>query len=152
MPFFTLALQSSGSMGAIVNASVGVSAPKKEALAKANLPVPKNFSIRALIDTGASGTCLDPLVLTSLGLEPTGKAVVSTPTTGDKPEIKDQYDISLIIPGALATSPPLIIENLAVICAELHAKQGFHALIGMDVLGMCLFVVNGQTKEFSISY
>jgi len=152
VPFFTLPLQQSGSMGAIVHARVGVSAPKKEALIKANQAVPNVFQIRALIDTGASGTCLDPMVLTALALEPTGKATVNTPTTGDRPEIKDQYDISLMIPGALATTPPLVIDNLAVISAELFAQQRFHALLGMDVLGMCLFVLNGQTRQFSLSY
>lgn len=133
-------------------AYIGVSAAKADALTAAKQDIPKRIQIRAMIDTGASGTCVDPSVLKSLSLTPTGKATVNTPTTGAAPEIKDQYDVSLAIPGALATHTPLYIPTLAVIEAELLVQQGFHALIGRDVLAMCMLMYNGATGQFSLAY
>lgn len=60
--------------------------------------------------------------------------------------------MSLAVPGALTTHAPLYIPNLAVIEAELLAQQGFHALIGRDVLAACVFFYNGVTKQFSLAY
>ncbi|MGB8525089.1 MAG: aspartyl protease family protein, partial [Candidatus Acidiferrales bacterium] len=122
-------------------AFIGVSAAKATALTTAKQPVPNRVQISAMIDTGASGTCIDPSILKALGLTPTGKATVNTPTTGATPEIKDQYDVSLTVPGAVATHAPLFVPTLAVIEAEL-LFQGFHALIGRDVLATCVLVYN----------
>jgi len=66
--------------------------------------------------------------------------------------MKDQYDVGLIIHGATLEAPPLTIESLPVLSAELHNQQGFHALIGMDVIGTCLFILDGQTKLFSLAF
>ena len=108
--------------------------------------------IRGLIDTGASGTCVDPSVLTTLGLSPTGSVTVNTPSTGNQPHVADQYDVSLLIPGALATHAPLAVPNLPVMCAELLTAQGFHALIGRDILSHCLFSFNGAMGLFTLAY
>jgi hypothetical protein len=108
---------------------IGVSQARRAALAGANQPIPNNVQIRGLIDTGASNTCVDPSVLTTLGLTPTGSVTVNTPTTGTQPATADQYDVSLLIPSASQTQPPLVVGNLPVMCAELLVAQGFHALI-----------------------
>jgi hypothetical protein len=105
-----------------------------------------------MVDTGASNTCIDPSVLQGLGLTATGKVSVNTPSTGSQPHEADQYDISLVIPGAAATHAPLSIGNLAVICADLLQQQGFHALIGRDILARCIFVYNSQVALFTVAY
>jgi len=149
VPFFTLNLSP---QGPLVNAMIGVSGERRKALQTAKQAIPAPQPIRALIDTGASGTCVDPSVLQALALTPTGIVTVNTPSTGPQPHSAEQFDVSLFIPGALLTTPPLTIQNLPVISAELLASQGFHALIGRDILSMCLLVVNGQIKNFSLSY
>ena len=149
MPFFTLQIVP---QGPLVTAGIGVSEARKAALVAANVAVPNLVQIRALIDTGASDTCVDPSVLLSLALTPTGVVKVNTPSTGSQPHDTDQYDVSLLIPGAVATHPPLMVQNLPVISAELLVQQGFHALIGRDVLSMCLLEYNGVTKMFSLAY
>ena len=104
------------------------------------------------MDTGASGTCVDPSVLQGLGLTATGKVSVNTPSTGSQPHEADQYDISLVVPGAVPTHLPLTIGNLPVICADLLQQQGFHVLIGRDVLALCILVYNSQVGLFTLGY
>lgn len=149
MPYFTRQVGASG--GLIVNAAIGVSQARRNALTQAGQPVPNWVPVEALVDTGASCTCLDPIVLQQLGLSPTGSSLVNSPTTGMLPAIADQYDISIII-LATKTSPPLIHHTIPVIQAVLFPTQGFHALIGRDILQACLLVYDGQSGTFSLGY
>ncbi len=111
----------------------GVSHARRSALQAASLVVPNPIQIRGLVDTGAGGTSVDPSVLTSLGLTPTGSVTVNTPSTGSQPHTADQYDVSLAIPSSSPSHAPLFVPNMPVLCAELFAAQGFHALIGRDI-------------------
>lgn len=136
----------------MVNAAVMASGARRAALQSANLAIPDPVFIRALIDTGATSTCVDPSVLTTLGLSPTGIVKVNTPSTGSQPHTAEQFDVALLIPGPQQTHHPLIIENMPVIGTELLQQQGFHALIGRDVLATCLFGYNGAMEEFWLAY
>ncbi len=149
MPLFTL---QAGPDGPIVTAFVMVSAARQRALTDLKQPVPPPQRIKGLIDTGASGTCVDPSVLTALGLTPTGSVQVHSPTTGMEPVSKDQYDIGLAIPGAHDMHPALIVANLPVLASELLDAQGIHALIGRDVLSRCLLSYDGTTNFFTLCY
>ncbi len=135
----------------MLNAAIGASKERQSALIAAKIPVPSVMNIRALIDTGASATCVDPSVLLSLNLSPTGVVTIHTPSTKDKPAQHDQYDISLIVP-ATKNQASLIFNTLPVVCAELLIPQGFHALIGRDVLKLCMFSYNGLTELFTLAY
>lgn len=149
MPHFTLPLSPTGPL---LNAFVGVSEGRRLALTAANQPIPNPVPIRALVDTGASGTCLDPVVLTGLGLNPTGSVTVNTPSTGSQPHVADQYDVSLFVPGSLPTHVPLTINTIPVICAELLQQQGFHALIGRDILSQCVLIYLGAVGAFTLAF
>jgi hypothetical protein len=149
MPYFTLQLTAQGPM---MLAYVGVSGARGAALASVGQAVPQPIQIRALVDTGASGTCVDPTVLQTLGLTPTGSVQVNTPSTGPNPHSADQYDVSIAIPGALPTHSPLIIENIPVVCADLLTAQGFHALVGRDILSLCLLCYDGLQGSFTLAY
>jgi hypothetical protein len=133
--------------GPIVNAIVGVSVPRRDALVAAGQPVPNVVQIRGLLDTGASHSGLDPIVLTALGLTPTGTVMVNTPTTGTTPVAVDQYDVAFLIP--VQNGPPLFNQTLPVTATELFAAQ--HALIGRDILSQCVFVYNGS-GFFTLAY
>jgi hypothetical protein len=112
-------------------------------LLRLNNRFPAPFKYLLLIDTGASCTCVDPSVLSSLNLTPTGPVTMNTPSTGSTPHTAFQYDVSLFIPGSAANQPPLSLPNIAVAAAELLTAQGFHALIGRDILAHCVLVYNG---------
>lgn len=146
MPHFTLQVSQSGP---IVTAFVGVSVPRRTALIAAGRPVPDIVRISGLLDTGASGTAIDPSVLTALGLTPTGTTLVLTPTTGATPQPAEQYDVGFVIPAP--NGAPLFSQTLPVIASDLLAAQGFHALIGRDILSQCVFVYNGS-GFFTLSY
>jgi hypothetical protein len=151
VPHFTLQLLAPSNLP-LVTAFVGVSAARRAALLAASQPVPNLVQIRALVDTGASGTCIDPSVLKTLSLAPTGNTSVITPSTGNQPHNADLYDVSFLIPGSLPTHVPFSIPNLPVMCAELLVPQGFHGLIGRDILSRCLFAYNGSTNSFTLAY
>lgn len=149
MPLFTL---QAGPEGPIVTAYIMVSAARHRALTTLGQAIPQPQKIRGLIDTGASGTCVDPSVLDALGLTPTGSVQVHTPTTGNAPVAKDQYDIGLAIPGPAISQAALMVANLPVLCSELFDAQAIHALIGRDVLSRCLLSYDGTTNLFTLCY
>jgi predicted aspartyl protease len=134
----------------MVDAFVGVSSGRAAALQQAGQPVPAPQRIRALIDTGASGSCVDPMIVTALGIQPTGTVPVCTPTTGMTPVVCNQYDVSILIPAPKGL--PFQIATTAVTEHEFFAVQGFHALIGRDILSRCLFIYNGQISLFTLAY
>jgi hypothetical protein len=106
--------------------------------------------IMALVDTGASSTCVDPSVLTALSLTPTGVVLLNTPSTGGTPHQAEQFDVALIIPAPVG--PALIFRTIPVVASELLASQGFHALVGRDILDQCLFSYNGSIKLFTLAF
>jgi hypothetical protein len=147
MPHFTLQITPTGPM---VDAFVAVSQGRASALQQASVPVPKPQRIRALIDTGASGSCLDPSILIALGIAPTGTIPVITPTTGANPVDCNQYDVSIIIP--VMKGLPFHVPTMAVTEHEFFNAQGFHALFGRDILSHCHFTYNGQMGLFTLAY
>jgi hypothetical protein len=140
-------------MGALVDAFIGISLARVEAIKEAGQEAPKWVRIRALIDTGASITCVDPFILKdTLKLTPTGNTSIVSPTTGNQPVNVDQYDVGLFIPPAGEKETWLTIGNLPVVCSELLITAGFHVLIGRDVLAQCLFSYNGSSGSFTLAY
>lgn len=150
MPHFTLQITQ---QGAVLSAFIGVSEARRNALEQAGQPIPSLVPIRALVDTGASVTAVDPSVLQTLNLTPTGNTTINTPSTGMNPVTVDQYDVSLLVPPAVANQFPLFVRTLPVICCiDLLASQGFHALLGRDVLAQCILSYNGSMGWFTLAY
>jgi len=150
LPHFTLQI---GPDGPIVNALLEVSQARRDALIAANQQAPALQRITALIDTGASCTSVDPSVIGTLNLQPTGSVSVFTPSTGATPHHTNQYDVLLMIPGPTpAHSDALIFRTIGVIELPLLQAQGFHALIGRDILNRCLFIYNGSMGFFTLGY
>ena len=107
--------------------------------------------IRALVDTGASFTSIEPEVLKALNLTPTGTIDIVTPSTGKEVHTTETYDVDFLI-GAGADDIPLSIQNLRIAASELYLKQGIHALIGRDVLKRCILIYNGSMSNFSVCF
>jgi aspartyl protease len=145
MPHLTLPLSPEG---CVVGLYVGVSAPRAEALAKASLPVPQAVQMRALIDTGATGTVIHAPLVKPLGLTPTGTVPVHTPSTAGKALPCLQYDVLLAI---FHPKGSLVLGTMPVIAADLTGT-GTEGLIGRDVLGGCLFIYDGVASQFSLAF
>jgi len=134
----------------IILALLRVSQPRAAALTAAGQQIPPAQLMNALVDTGASCTCVDPTIIQALGLTPTGNTSIHTPSTGATPHFTDQYDASLRI-YSTTTQPPLEIPLIPVIASDLHA-QGIDALIGRDVLRFCLLNYDGQSEFFTVAF
>jgi len=106
--------------------------------------------MNALIDTGASCTCVDPAIIQALGLSPTGSTLMFTPSTGAQGHVTDQFDASLQI-YRTTQEPPLEIPIIAVVASALRV-QGIDALIGRDVLQYCLLSYNGMEGFFTLAF
>jgi Aspartyl protease len=137
--------------GPLLVASIHISVPRMQALNAAGQPAPTGATTGTfLLDTGASCTCVDPGLLTPLGLTPTGRVMISTPSTAGQPHHCNQYDISIFIPGAVGGGGHLV-PALAVVETHLRS-QGIDGLIGRDVLDNCTFIYNGSAKMFTLAY
>jgi len=145
---FTLPI---GPAGPVLSAFVAVSQARHAALTAAGQPVPSPVPIRALVDTGASCTCVDASVLAALGLTPTGSTQMMTPSTGATPHEALQYDVALAIPAAPPNPQPFYKHTLPVVGSELSI-QGIDALIGRDILKDCLLTYNGVVGFFTLAF
>lgn len=148
MPHFTLQIAPGGP---ILTAAVTVSEARAAALRASGKPVPDVVPIQALVDTGASCTCVDPSVLAALMLSPTGSVRINTPSTGNQPQDADQYDVGLAIPGPPGAIP-LYLATVPVVAAELLQQHQIHALIGRDILSACVLVYNGTMGWFTLAF
>lgn len=148
MPFFTLPIDEE--KGPLLNAVVEVSEARAELLRSLGQPIPRRVTVKALVDTGASGTCVDPVVLQQLGVDSKGKTQVLTPSTGANHITVDEYDVSLSV-YKTANEVPCKINDLAVIESELNV-QGFQVLIGRDFLAKCILHYNGQGRHYTIAF
>ena len=127
---------------------VGVSTTRAAALRRAGLPLPLPVAVRALIDTGASGTVIHEPALATLGLQPSGIANIHTPSTAGVSKPCYKYDVGLAV---LDRTTNFIIGNRSVIATDLSGT-GTEALIGCDVLATCLFVYDGRAQTFTLAF
>jgi predicted aspartyl protease len=97
----------------------------------------------ALIDTGASSTCIDEQAAQQLQLPVVNVVNVASASHSSTPQ--NVYPIQIEVAGL-----PISIEAPNAIGAALSA-QGLLALIGRDVLQHCTLFYNGLTGEITLS-
>ncbi len=157
MPSISLPIVSSGP---IIPVGIGVSSHRYFALRLANQPIPSPFVGLGLIDTGANTTVIDPSVVNALGLVPTGSATAHTASAGGSRQTFNCYDIAIwfVAPSPSMVQPAKLAHmvhpshiTLPVMETSL-AIQGFHALIGRDILEHCHLDYDGKNKRFTIAY
>lgn len=103
------------------------------------LPIPK--SGMALIDTGASSTCIDEQAAKDLGLP-----VIDIANMQSASHEKHQcnvYPVQIITPIVTLNAPRAMGAALA--------SQGLLVLIGRDVLQSCNLFYNGPMGQFTLS-
>ncbi|MFH1067354.1 MAG: retropepsin-like aspartic protease [bacterium] len=147
MPHFTL---NQGPLGPLIDVFIGVSEPRHAALLKAGAVIPSAIVVKALVDTGASHTAVDPNVMTMLGLQPKRTAQTISPTTGVEPHTCHTYDVSIHVPLGTATT---LFSKLAweVTCLKLK-HQGFEMLLGRDILADGLLIYDGKAGTFAMAF
>jgi hypothetical protein len=63
----------------------------------------------------------------------------------------DTYDVGIII-ASTPTSAPFQKPNMQVSAADLLASQGFHVLVGRDILSHCVMTYNGSMQLLTVAY
>lgn len=134
--------------GPFITAIVGVSRPRQNAIEAEGGIVPSQQAVRLLIDTGASGTCIDKATLDALEVQSTG--VVQMYSASSAPEWRAVYDISLWIPISPNLPPHMISRGISVMeCSMAH--HGFEGVLGRDVLAVCVLTYNGPEKVATLA-
>jgi predicted aspartyl protease len=145
MPHLTLEISAGGP---ILDIAVCVSNARANAMHAAGQVPRSPIQVRGLVDTGASFTFIDPTVFERLGIPPSGTTPIRTPSTGQQPHIAHVYDVNLVL---MHPSLGYQFQNVPVAACELQI-QGIQALIGRDVLRMCLFIYDGQSGRFTLGF
>jgi predicted aspartyl protease len=103
------------------------------------LTVPQNpltvTMYNALIDTGASCTCVTSKVINDVGLTPIGKQIVGG-VHGKKTVNQYQFQVALVIPQSQAPTGHWSASALSmpVIGVEFDTSGGFDVLLGRDII------------------
>jgi len=129
--------------GPIVQVSVGVEQNIAQQLLQQGQSPPTPITGVALIDTGASVTCIDDAAARGLGLPAIDVVTVASASHAASPQ--NVYPIQVEIAGL-----PVTIGAPRAVGAAL-AAQGLLLLIGRDVLQQCTLFYNGPAGIFSLS-
>jgi len=111
-------------------------------LKNSNGKVPRE-SVSALIDTGASNSCITSKIARNLILNPTDRKEVSTPAGKSK---RLFYDVGIILPGLFPDSMEVQAIEVKLI------KVPYQVLLGRDILNYCTLFYNGLTNQFTLHY
>jgi hypothetical protein len=134
--------------GLLIDVKIMLTSSRVEALKRAGRPYAPPMTIVALVDTGASCSCVDKNVLDGLGLAKRGFVAIHTPSTGAGYIDRAQYDACLVLGEGQAGA---LVFTLPVIESE-FASQGFLALIGRDVLKSYVLVYDGPASKFTLEW
>lgn len=139
-----------GSNGLLVDANVGVSGPRREAMYKAGVAIPPAVHATFIIDTGADSTMVDSSLMLALGLTPTGQTRVLSSTAGGVPVPCDVYDISVEIPNHSGI-PSFRLPAIEALARPL-LNQSAQGMLGRDVLKAAVLEYDGPRGTFVLSY
>lgn len=129
--------------GPCVQVSIGLAQSIANQLLQQGKTLPRPISGVALIDTGATSTCIDDAAAQQLQLPVVNVVNVASASHASTPQ--NVYPIQVEVVGL-----PISIEAPNAIGAAL-APQGLLALIGRDVLQHCTLFYNGITGEITLS-
>lgn len=129
--------------GPCIQVTVAVAQPIAEQLLQQGQTLPPPVSGIALIDTGASVTCIDEDAARQLGLPAVD--VVSVASASHATTQQNVYPVQIEVVGMsfTITAPRAIGAPLAA--------QGLLALIGRDVLQACTLFYNGPAGTITLS-
>jgi predicted aspartyl protease len=127
--------------GPVVQVSVTIEQNAGKGLTSQGKTVPAPKSGLALIDTGASNTCIDEQAARELGLPVIDVAIMQSATHEKHP--CNIYPIQIITPIVTLNAPKAMGAALV--------SQGLLVLIGRDVLQHCTLFYNGPLGQFTLS-
>ena len=129
--------------GPILQGVIGVEQNIAQQLLSQGIPLPKPIPGVALIDTGATSTCVDEGIAKQLGLPVVD--VVSIASASHPDAKQNVYPALIEVVGI-----PIKFNALRAIGVPL-ANQGIQVLIGRDLLQHCTLFYNGMIGSFTLS-
>lgn len=140
MPVFPNKVPNLHDLGPVIEIIIFPPQPVFESLTGAGKPIPQK-KVLALIDTGASGTCISDPIAKELGLIVRDIVPVQTPAGGTTQCI---YDLGVALPSLIRNIFPVIA------CGANLDNQPYDALIGRDILSQCTFIYNGWDNSYQL--
>ncbi len=133
--------------GPILTVSVSFPQALVDLYTRQQIPLPSPITGVALIDTGATRSCVHGPIMTTLGVNPIG-VVTSGSAAGQV--LHNLFSAHFTFPAAR-----IDIDFAAVVGVDLAGQiinnQQLIALIGRDVLSSGIFVYNGPLGTFSFA-
>jgi hypothetical protein len=149
----TIALPLDPRRRAMLEVEVGVPAARARALLQAGLPVPSPQLLAALIDPGASRTCIDHGVRRALNLRAFAAAAISTPSSSPAGTGSFHlYKVNLVVLHPSGNPQWYLAKNAFTVAAIHVAHMGTDVVLGRDLLALCRFVYDGRAGTFSLEY
>ncbi len=149
---------SSGNLSPLGLANVGAFCPVEihippqiaQILSNSGQPIPACVTGMALIDTGASSSCVHEPILQGLGLNPVGS--VNSGTAGG-PKQQNIYPVTIICPtqGWTLDSGRVTGVDLSGQIINKVPPEPIIALLGRDLLQHWVFIYNGPGGFWTIS-
>lgn len=164
MPFFSSQYATEGTPGALtpsvalqqlgplIPIQVEIPAALADKYQQDGTPIPNPVGGLALIDTGATTSCVNEGVFQQLGVQPVG---VRTLGHAAGKATRSTYAARLTFPGTPLPSMDFS-EMIGVdLAGQLPAATSFGtmiALIGRDILARCVMFYNGSEGRFTIAF
>ncbi len=117
----------------------------EQALQTAGQTPPPPLVVNALIDTGASNSSIQQGLVSSLGLQPVGQVLVTTPSSTNVPCLT--YAVRLTFPhhgGGFV--------DLVTVTEMPLQGQNIQFLLGRDILKFAVLTYNGAHGSFTLSF
>ena len=129
--------------GPVIQVSISIAQSMSQQLIQQGVAVPVPVSGLALIDTGASSTCIDDAVAQQLGVPAIDVVTMHSASHAGHPA--NIYPVRFEVSGL-----PIALDVPRAMGAAL-ASQGLAMLIGRDILQICTLFYNGMSGEFTLS-
>jgi predicted aspartyl protease len=128
--------------GPVVQVTISLSPAMATPIIQQGGQVPTPVSGLALIDTGASGTCVDVDVANQMGLPVVGMGKMTSAS-------HEQVDAPIYAIQIQVAGLPLALQSPRALGANLKV-QGLTALIGRDALAAGVFVYSGLAGSITL--
>lgn len=112
----------------------------------------ERVSVQALIDTGATRTCITTTLIDQLGLEPRGKMLVAGATSYPERRRAYGYSIGFYCDDEAAQQQTLYVLPHEFIAPSFQENGNFQVLLGMDILSRGSLSFQRGAFEFAFDF